>query len=186
MARRHREILDTLLERIVDGRYPVGSLLPKEESISEEFDVSRGTGREALRALEERRVAVVRHGRGAIVQPPEAWNVLDPVVAAALSRGRRRRKFLEEVEELRGALRAEAAGLAAARATARQRETLGTGGDGDTWTLVVEAAQNRPLAAALRTLAELAPAAADRGSPELAAAVAGGDVDAARAAARRG
>ena len=184
MARRHREILDTLLQRIVDGQYPVGSLLPKEEAIRDEFDVSRGTGREALRALEERRVAVVRHGRGAIVQPPEAWNALDPAVAAALSRGRKRRRFLDEVEELRGALRAEAAGLAAERANARQREAIVAADGGEVWTLVAEAAENRPLAAALRTLAELAPGDGSRDAAGLAEAIAAGDVEAARAAAR--
>src|SRR5215208_3326557 len=100
MARRHREIVATLLERILDGTYPPGSALPKEEAVAEEFDVARGTAREALRALEERRVARVKHGRGATVLDPAEWNVLDREVAQALLRGRGRRKVLDELKEV--------------------------------------------------------------------------------------
>jgi DNA-binding FadR family transcriptional regulator len=193
VPRLHREVLDALLERIVDGRYPPGAMLPKEEIIRDEFDVSRGTGREALRALEERRVAVVKHGRGATVQPQEEWNVLDPAVAGALARGRRRRAFLDEVAETRTALRAEAAGLAAERASARERAAIAaaaaqvaSGGDpGDVWRLVVAAAGNRPLAATLRTLAEIdAPDDDAARAARLAAAIEAADPAAARAAAR--
>jgi DNA-binding FadR family transcriptional regulator len=181
VPRLHREILDVLLERIVDGRFPPGAMLPKETAIRDEFDVSRGTGREALRALEERRVAVVKHGRGATVQPPVEWNVLDPAVAGALARGRRRRAFLDEVSEFRTTLRVEAAGLAAERAGARERAAIAEaaarlavaadggvaaadrGGAGldpaaaaaDVWRLIAGAAGNRPLAATLRTLADI-------------------------------
>ena len=185
----------------MDGRYAPGTLLPKEEAVSESFDVSRGTAREALRALEERRVARVKHGRGAIVQPPEEWNVLDPAVAASLSRGRRRRRFADEVGELRRLLHVAAAGLAAERATAPQRAAIEQASarmaqEADPalarrrlWTSVATAAGNRPLGATLRTLAELDAGAVERGAPdayaELGAAIAGADVAAARAAATR-
>ncbi len=197
MARRHREILDVLLDRIVDGQYAPGDLLPKEELLKAEFNVSRGTGREALRALEERRVAVVKHGWGATVQPPEEWNVLDPAVARALAAGRRRRAFLAELAESRALLQGAIAALAAERAGARQRPAIAAAADRaaagepgaprELWRLVAVAAGNRPLAAMLRALSEAhdpgPQVAAEYG--QLGAAITGAEPAAARAAAGR-
>src|SRR5919199_4949196 len=76
--------MQTLLARIAAGTYATGTMLPKEERLAEELDVSRGVVRECIRALEERGVVRVRHGRGATVLPARAWNVLDPTVFAAV------------------------------------------------------------------------------------------------------
>jgi DNA-binding FadR family transcriptional regulator len=197
MARLHREILDTLLRRIADGHYEVGSRLPKEEELKADFGVARGTAREALRALEERNVATVRHGLGAIVQPQEEWNVLDPAVARALSAGRGSRAFLGELSEYRLLLGSEAAALAAERATTRQREQIRaagqevavTGHSERIRTLVADAARNRALGSALRRVptdgSGRATGPALKAYERLAEAVADGDPDAARTAARR-
>jgi DNA-binding FadR family transcriptional regulator len=200
VTRLHREVLDVLLERIVSGRYPTGAMLPKEESLASEFDNTRGTPREALRALEERRVAVVKHGRGAQVQPPEEWNALDANVARALSAGRTRRRFLSELQVCRLLLETEAAALAAERASATQRaavrvrgEELADAGDLDRAAMrlrrqVAVASGNRPLAAMLRALDEAteAPRGEDAEAyTALAEAVAAGDAEGARHAARR-
>lgn len=189
MARLHRDVLDALLDRIVDGRYAAGEMLPKEERLVDEFGVSRGTAREALRALEERGVARVKHGRGATVQPPEAWNVLDPIVARALLRGRTRRAFLRELRAYRALLEPEAAAQAAAHATARQRAELRTLAEADDAArireLVAVAAGNRPLASTLRALADSHEPRTGGDYAALATAVADGDENAARAAAAR-
>jgi DNA-binding FadR family transcriptional regulator len=201
VTRLHREVLDVLLARIVSGEYPAGALLPKEESIAEEFDVSRGTAREAVRALEERRVAVVRHGRGARVQPAEEWNALDPIVARALATGRTRRGFLREVEAYRLVLESEAAALAAEHASADQRAALrdgaeDLGGSGDLGRdvrrlrrQIAVASGNRPLAATLRALGEAVEPSVGKVDVDayerLVAAVVDGDPSAAREAAQR-
>jgi len=193
-------VLDALLARIVGGEYPAGALLPKEEAIADEFDISRGTAREALRALEERRIAVVKHGRGARVQPAEEWNALDPIVARALATGRGRRRFLGEVAAYRLVLESEAAALAAGEASAAQREALRARAqelrDSGDVRLVVRrlrreiavASGNRPLAATLRALDEAIEPAAGKvdldAHERLARAVADGDAAAARAAAQ--
>jgi DNA-binding FadR family transcriptional regulator len=184
VARRHREILDALLDGIVTGRHPPGTLLPKEELIAAEFDVSRGTGREALRALEERRVAAVRHGRGATVLPADEWNTLDDAVAAALVRSRRRAAFVDEVTELRRLLEPAVAELAAERATASQRAALrAASGPLEPRRLVALAAGNRPLAATLRALWAIRSPTID--ADRVAAAVADGDKARARTEAAR-
>jgi DNA-binding FadR family transcriptional regulator len=197
VTRLHREAVDELLAGIISGRYAAGELLPKEESLATEFEISRGTVREALRALEERRVVAVKHGRGARVEPPEAWNVLDPIVAGALASSRKRRDFLREVAAYRLLLESEAAVLAADRASEAERaelrvrsEELADAVDVDRAArrirrLVAVASANRPLAGTLRALDEAVP---PKVRPDvcarLAAAVADGDRDAAREAAR--
>jgi DNA-binding FadR family transcriptional regulator len=199
-TRLHREALDALLTGIVTGRYAVGDMLPKEESLATEFEISRGTAREALRALEERRVVAVKHGRGARVQPQEQWNTLDPIVARALASGRKRRDFLREIQTYRRILECEAAAMAADRATDAQRaelrataEELEGGKDvagvaARIRRLVAVASANRPLATSLRALDEAIqpPVGAKEAGAyrRLADAVAGGDPNAARDASR--
>ena len=200
MTRLHLDAVDEILASIVKGRYAPGALLPKETSLVAEFNMSRGTVREALRALEERGVVRVTHGRGARVQPPEEWKVLDPIVAAALARGRNRRAFLDEVRFYRLLLESEAAVLAAARASDAQRAELrvrATDLEADDdpvrsvqrlRRLVTVASGNRPLAATLRGLDESIEPKLGSGAVDscrrLALAVADGDPDAARDAAR--
>jgi DNA-binding FadR family transcriptional regulator len=200
VTRLHRDAVDELLAGIVKGRYAPGALLPKETSLVQELNMSRGTVREALRALEERGVVRVTHGRGARVQPSEEWNVLDPVVASAIARGRNRRAFLDEVQVSRSILESEAAALAAARASSTQRAELRVraadleAGDDPARSaqrlrrLVAVASGNRPLAATLRALDQSAEPKLATDQVEvcarLALAVADGDADAARDAAR--
>src|SRR4051812_34445700 len=86
MARLHREGMRLLIADIVAGRLKEGDLLPRETDLAEMHDVSRGVARETIRGLEERGMVHVRHGRGAIVTPAEAWDVFDPEVLSALLR----------------------------------------------------------------------------------------------------
>jgi DNA-binding FadR family transcriptional regulator len=110
VARLHRGILRTLLVRIAAGDPPAGSRLPKEVDLAAELGASRGVLRECMRALEERGVVRVTHGHGAWVEPPRAWDVLDPEVLAALG-GR----LAAEAVEARAIVQGELAALAAAR-----------------------------------------------------------------------
>ncbi|HZP88373.1 MAG TPA: GntR family transcriptional regulator [Burkholderiales bacterium] len=48
---RYAQIANELIEQIVRGKYPIGSLLPREIELSEHYRVSRHTMREALRRL---------------------------------------------------------------------------------------------------------------------------------------
>lgn len=51
-GRKYTSLLEEMQERFEKGTYPVGSLLPTEDELCEEFQVSRYTLREALRLLE--------------------------------------------------------------------------------------------------------------------------------------
>ena len=168
MSRLHTELMDALLARVAGGTYPVGSMLPKEERLAEELDVSRGVVRECIRALEERGVVRVRHGRGATVLPARAWNVLDPQVFSAVHGAAGGRRLVSEAAEARAILQGEAAALAAersrpeaVRALTAAVEAIETATDDHVAAAALEfdraladAAGNRPLARAAAALAE--------------------------------
>jgi DNA-binding FadR family transcriptional regulator len=122
MARKHREVMGILIADIVSGARAAGEMLPREVDLAEEFDVSRGVARETIRAMEERGLIAVKHGKGATVNPPEHWDVFDPDVLAATLQTERGSEVLAEYLECRRILEVEAAGIAAERAT---RKDLG-------------------------------------------------------------
>jgi GntR family transcriptional repressor for pyruvate dehydrogenase complex len=167
MGRLHREVMQALIEDIVSGRRAAGEMLPREIDLATAFDVSRGVARECLRAMEERGLVSVRHGRGATVRPAEDWDVLDPGILAAILGGDGGNDLLAEYVECRRVIEVAAAGLAAERATpdrlgpaadalARMEESAGRDGraaeerfhesDVAFHQAVIRAGGNRPLA----------------------------------------
>jgi DNA-binding FadR family transcriptional regulator len=190
--RRHQDVLEALLARIVAGEYRPGDRLPKEVAVAEEYDVNRGTAREALRALEERRVAIVKHGRGATVQEPAIWNVLDPTVATALLAARGRAGFAREIRDSRGIVEPELAALAARHASRVDRAALAhalgeAAPEGAFLTELGRIARNRPLAAVAASLRRLAPPPDPPAGAlhDVLEGVIAGDAEAARTAMRR-
>ena len=63
----YRRLHETLHARISGGHYPVGSLLPTEAALCEEFNLSRYTVREALRQLTVLGLVERRQGSGSQV-----------------------------------------------------------------------------------------------------------------------
>lgn len=113
-----------LLGDIVGGAVGEGERLPSLSELGAQFRVSTGVVRECQRALAERGLVSVRHGRRAIVLAESEWDVFDPDVLAALVEARRTQGVLVEYLEARRVLEVEAAGLAAERATAPELERL--------------------------------------------------------------
>ncbi len=66
-------VADVLRKRIVVGELADGSLLPKQEELIEEFNVSKPSIREALRILETEGLITVQRGNvgGAVVHVPQ-------------------------------------------------------------------------------------------------------------------
>lgn len=62
------QLLTELRQRIDDGRYPVGSLLPGELQLREEFSVSRATVVKALEILRQEGWIEPQQGRGTFVR----------------------------------------------------------------------------------------------------------------------
>ena len=117
--RLHRDVMRVLAAEIVTGVRPEGRKLPREVDLAERFDVSRGVARETIRAMEERGLVSVKHGKGATVNPPERWSVLDADVLTAMLGGTSGTEVLGVYIECRRILEVEAVGLAAERASER-------------------------------------------------------------------
>ena len=124
MSSLHRELMGVLLGDIAAGTLAEGDRLPSITELSEQFEVSAGVVRECQRALAERGLVSVRHGRRAVVRPEADWDVFDPAVLTALVAAGRASHLLGEYLESRRILEVEAAGLAAQRATQVDVERL--------------------------------------------------------------
>lgn len=68
----YQQVAQELKAEIVNGIYPVGSLIPTEDDLCKRFSISRYTVREALRVLREEGLVSSRRGAGTIVVPPRA------------------------------------------------------------------------------------------------------------------
>ena len=66
----YRSIAVSLRQRITDGEFEPGALMPSEAELSAEYSVSRNTLRRALAELEEERLIAVLLGRGRVVTEP--------------------------------------------------------------------------------------------------------------------
>ncbi|MFI1615652.1 FadR/GntR family transcriptional regulator [Streptomyces lydicus] len=108
-AGRH-SLVDTVVEalrsQLSDGEWPVGSRIPSEHALAETLQVGRNTVREAVRVLVHAGLLRSRQGEGTFVV-----STADP---GDLMRGVQR-AGIRDVLELRIALEAEAARLAARR-----------------------------------------------------------------------
>jgi GntR family transcriptional regulator len=89
-APRYAAVARALKERILEGEYDIGALLPPERELAERFAVSRQTIRAALRLLREERLVTSRQGAGTMIATPRsseafrlAANSIDDLVAYA-------------------------------------------------------------------------------------------------------
>jgi DNA-binding FadR family transcriptional regulator len=79
------QVVGKLLDDIVSGKFPPGSILPSEAELARGEEVSRLTVREAITVLRTKRVLEVQHGRGTFVSPISMWSPFDPALLAAKS-----------------------------------------------------------------------------------------------------
>lgn len=105
-------VMDSVIDRIVDGTYREGAMLPGEVELSKELDVSRLTVREAVKVLRDRGVLEVVQGRGTFLAPRSQWTDLSTVIALTLRESSARDAGMRLIE-LRRMVEVGAAGLAA-------------------------------------------------------------------------
>jgi DNA-binding GntR family transcriptional regulator len=147
------QIAAQLSERIVSGAYTPGQRV-MEQAIAEEFDVSRGPVREALRLLEKEGLVMILPRRGAQVTNPTIEEVNEIFDIRAMLNGLRDRLIAEgrQREQLVPVLEQEIARLA---------QTAAVPGPGDEYIeivlrlnrLLTQAAGNHRLQAILGSLA---------------------------------
>lgn len=114
-------VLGWLRTQILEGAYPVGTLLPPERTLSTELNINRHTLRSALARLEAEGLVEIRQGDGVRVLDYRLHAEIDllPHFAASMQD-----EFLGGVLALRRAIAVEAIGAACEQATGEQLARL--------------------------------------------------------------
>ena len=107
------EVADRIRTLILDGTFPQGQPLPSERVLTEQFGVSRGSIRDALRMLETIGLIETQHGRGTF--PREL--TVDRLVAPLASMMTFQHDLQDELLDVRRMFEPAVARVAAARAT---------------------------------------------------------------------
>jgi len=116
------EVLGQLKESILLGKFKSGEKLPSERELTEEFQVSRGVVREAIRALEITGFVILRQGPtgGAFVTDLSFDRVGDAFLDLFLSN----KVSIPELANVRYFIEPEVARLAALNASAEAKKRL--------------------------------------------------------------
>lgn len=116
-------VSDDLLNRIVSGEFPPDSILPGEQELTTQHEVSRMTIREAVKTLEAQSVVRIERGRGTFVNPLRLWTSMEAVLRTA-AEGENDAAVAIQLIELRRMLETGAAELAAPRISAEELEAM--------------------------------------------------------------
>lgn len=109
----HGQVVNELGRRVVGGGYAAGALLPNEEHLCQELQVSRTALREAVKVLAAKGLLEPRPRIGTRVRSRELWNLLDPDILAWRCATGADAEFLRHLAELREIIEPAAASLAA-------------------------------------------------------------------------
>jgi DNA-binding FadR family transcriptional regulator len=110
------KVMDGLVTGIVEEKY--GAILPPQDVLSKEFDVSRTVMREALSMLLARDMLDVRPKIGTRIRPMSDWRMIDEDVVNWRFRAKPDPMFLRDVIEFRILIEPRASAQAAARGSA--------------------------------------------------------------------
>lgn len=113
----HGDAVHRLGIRIVGGDLAAGELLPNENALALELDVSRSVLRETIKVLAGKGLVEVRPKTGTRVCAREMWNLLDPDVLNWQLDGEVDRRFFQDLIQLRAIIEPAAARLAAGAVT---------------------------------------------------------------------
>ena len=111
-----QQVADQLEKRIASGAYPVGEKIPTETELTEIFDVSRNTLREAVQSLTSAGILEVRQGNGTYVRATNRFY--------AHMKREYDKVSLENIVEVRNALEITIAQLAAQRRSQEDLEII--------------------------------------------------------------
>lgn len=121
----HGQVVNELGRRVVSGAYAAGALLPNEEQLCLELEVSRTALREAIKVLAAKGLLEPRPRIGTRVRVREQWNLLDPDILAWRCATGADPAFLRHLTELREIIEPAAASLAANSRSEAQLAAIG-------------------------------------------------------------
>jgi DNA-binding FadR family transcriptional regulator len=152
------QVLNAIGGRIISGELSPGDVLPKEDTLSEQYEVSRTVIREAVKGLAARGLVESRPKVGTIIKPRDDWQMLDPSVLEWVASSSSEKEFMLRLAEVRLAIEPGMAGIAARSASAEDIEKISAAyekleaaqGDEDVWakadlafhTSIVDACKN--------------------------------------------
>jgi GntR family transcriptional repressor for pyruvate dehydrogenase complex len=110
----YQDVVEQIQDAIVSGTLPPGRQLPAERELKEQFGISRGTLREALRVLEQKGLIEIRTGvaGGSIVREINSQQLQENIGMLI----RNRTVSLRDLAEFREGIEGGVAALAAERA----------------------------------------------------------------------
>jgi GntR family transcriptional repressor for pyruvate dehydrogenase complex len=118
------QVTEVLRSNVVNGDWPVGSMLPSETTLAQDLNVSRTVVREAVSRLKAEGMLSSQQGRGAFVASdrPQMGFAIDKQDVESLRK-------LSHILELRMGMEIEAAAFAAERATDAHRAEIQAAAD---------------------------------------------------------
>ena len=116
----HSFVINELGLGIVSGKFPTGSILPRDAELIDMYGVSRTVLREALKTLEAKGLVEARPKVGTRVAPRSRWALFDQQVLLWCFEAGFDRNLIENMFTVRRLLETEAVGLAARHRTADQ------------------------------------------------------------------
>ncbi len=118
----YQDVVEQIQEAIMEGSLKPGSQLPAERELKEQFGISRGTLREALRVLEQKGLIEIRTGvaGGSIIREANSEQLSENLGLLL----RNRTVSLGDLADFREGIEGAVAALAARRAGDRDRELL--------------------------------------------------------------
>jgi GntR family transcriptional regulator, galactonate operon transcriptional repressor len=115
----HGAVVREIAARVLGGRYPAGSSVPREDELAAELGVSRTTIREAVKVLSAKGLIESRQRVGVRVRPRDDWRLLDPAVLSWHPNIGADHELMSGLLDARRIVEPAAAELAARRATAQ-------------------------------------------------------------------
>jgi len=77
-------VVEDIMQKIKNERFEPGEKLPSEKTLSEEFEISRASTREALQKLEVLGLIDIKHGKGSYVSNSPYLKPIQEIVASKL------------------------------------------------------------------------------------------------------
>lgn len=120
----HSHVVQELGLRIVSGKLLPGDLLPREERLAENLQVSRTALREAMKVLSAKGLVEARPKVGTRVRDARFWHQLDADILAWRCASMPTENFVQKLLEMREIIEPAAAASAARNCNAQQLEQL--------------------------------------------------------------
>jgi len=122
----YQYVVEEIGQQIIKGQYGIGDILPTEDRLSEEMQVSRGVLREAIQVLAQKGLIQTRPRIGSQILPRKNWNLFDADVLVWRLQIEDKTTFLQDVTDVRRLIESEAAKQAAIRATDAEIDDIKT------------------------------------------------------------